>query len=308
MYSVKFEVYRVEFRVLVGTAGGGGALGTSAMLLLAVVYVSVALAVSQWADHVRLPLWRGARDSRGRGEAGEPRDAALLARAAERGWKLMVAKSIQQAHLVAMSTCVPPAPSDGLVHAVEALGVRSVLDLGAGSLHWLPTALQRLGPVLQTDAESRGGGMAAPDWREGVEGGLMYHAVDAGGNALEELMPRELFAEGSVLRLTHEQLDVTQHLASLLPRSTGEEHQESAQAPEAPSPPDLVIARGLLQHLSLSDALEVYKTIVRSRAKYALLTSSPHASTNVDLFLLDADRYRPLNMLLPPFLPGQGAV
>ena len=278
------------------------------MLLLAVVYVSVVLAISRWADHVGLPPRCGARDSRGGGKGGEPRDAALQERAAERGRKLMVAKSIQQARLVAMSRCVPPAPSDGLVHAVEALGVRSVLDLGAGSLHWLPMALQRLGPVLQTDAESRGGGMAAPDWREGVECGLVYQAVDTGGNALEELMPRELFAEGSVLRLTHKQLDVTQHLASLLPRSTGEEHRAGAHAPEAPSPPDLVIARGLLQHLSLADALEVYMTIVRSGAKYALLTSSPHAPTNVDLFLLDADRYRPLNMLLPPFLPAQGAV
>ena len=91
-------------------------------------------------------------------------------------------------------------------------------------------------------------------------------------------------------------------LTWLLPGAT------DTRGPDAPSTPDLVIARGLLQHLSLADALQVFQAIASSGAKYALVTSSPHAPTNVDLFLLDADNYRPLNLLLPPFLPEQAAV
>ena len=265
-----------------------------------------------WTDHLLLTIDHSGHDDTR--EARKASDGAASALVVAQEWASLVAASSEHARRVVESGCVPLAPSDALVHAVEALGVRSVLDLGAGVLTWLPAALQRLPSVLP---EHHGAGDRAGT-RDG-KGRVSYDAVDVGGETLESMMPPELLAGGPVLEFSHRQLDVLRNLTALLPPGTSGEG-DSRQMGEgegggggessdtirsaASSRHDLVIVRGLLSHMRLADALELFTALIRSRAKYALVTSSPHTPTNIDLFLLDAARYRPINLLLPPFLPA----
>ena len=107
------------------------------------------------------------------------------------------------------SACVAAAPVEALVAAVETLGVRSVVDLGAGAVSWLPAAVERLAAVLRAEggeggsrsgsgesARTRGAQEREKSGGERGEGGrdrggmLYYRAVDIGGAELEKLVPR----------------------------------------------------------------------------------------------------------------------
>ena len=194
----------------------------------------------------------------------------------------VVAWTLSHAARVRASGCTPRTPGDAVQYAVELLGVRSVLDLGAGDLAWLPPAVLLLREVL-----------VAPGER------VEYMAVDIAGEALGPWLPRDLFGDGSVVSLRYQQADVTRSSSLLLPHPPA--HRDGQQ----PDAPDLVICRGLLQHLPLADAVQLFLRVARSGASYALFSSSPGAGSNADAFLLDHARYRPLDLRLPPFLPSE---